>query len=292
MLNNNGCLENMHELVFYSLMIYLGIRIIGLGVSIDFYFNTKALKFKILSIGWAIWVITTLFPLFAEFISDPNLSNQLLVINALLATLGALFVIDGFLRNFLDLPFKYLAISSAWMIIVPIFLSLTLGYKTAINFSVLALIILQITVYSIPIIKIKIFKNSMGKSVRWFYAVCISYFSALPILLLISMQGYGYGLYDSNDVVLIILNYFPPMVSFILFIILIVHLEYNINSIQKDELIDKYSHDLGNILQVILSASSLTNIDGNLSQDAALKIELVKEKCNGASKLLKEIRKL
>ncbi len=292
MLNNNGCIENMHELVFYSLIIYLAIRIVGFGVSIDFYFSTKALKFKTLAIGWILWIFATLFPIFAELTNDINLANQLLVINVLLASLGALFITDGFVRYYLNVPLKFLAISSAYMIITPIIITFTLGPIVAINFSALTLFAIQIAVYVIPAVRIKKLKQSMGKSIRWFYATLLSFFLFLPVSLFISMQGLGYGLYDSNDVVLIFFNYFPPMVTFVLFIILLVHLEYSITSVHKAELKDKYSHDLGNILQVILSASSLTNIDDNLSQDAASKIELVKEKCIVASKLLKEIRKL
>ena len=86
-------------------------------------------------------------------------------------------------------------------------------------------------------------------------------------------------------------NYFLGNASTIALIIYSIHIEYDISKIQKFKLSDKYSHDLGNLIQIISSAAILTNIDKGLSKEKVENLDLIQKKCEEVAKLIKDIRK-
>ena len=88
------------------------------------------------------------------------------------------------------------------------------------------------------------------------------------------------------------LNYVPTISSAVLLIILLVHLEYTTFSREKSELKDKYSHNLGNIMQVIMSSSDFIKGVTRLEASQKEKLDLVEKKCKEAAKLIKEIREI
>ena len=87
------------------------------------------------------------------------------------------------------------------------------------------------------------------------------------------------------------INYFLGILITIIILIHSIHLEYDISKIQKYKLRDKYSHDLGNLIQVIYSATDLTNVNGDLTKDKTENLEIIQKKCEEAAKLIKEIKK-
>ena len=88
------------------------------------------------------------------------------------------------------------------------------------------------------------------------------------------------------------LNYIPSIGASILLIVLLVHLEYTTSARHQFDLKDKYSHNLGNILQVVTSASDLTELNYDQGKDIKPNLELIKEKTEKAGELIKQIRDL
>jgi len=88
------------------------------------------------------------------------------------------------------------------------------------------------------------------------------------------------------------INYFVGIINAIFILIYSIHLEYDILRNQKYRLRDKYSHDLGNLIQVIYSATDLTDVNDDLSKEKAENLELIQKKCEEAAKLIKEIKKI
>ena len=48
---------------------------------------------------------------------------------------------------------------------------------------------------------------------------------------------------------------------------------------------------MGNLIQVIYSATDLTNVNGDLTKDKTENLEIIQKKCEEAAKLIKEIKK-
>ena len=282
----------MNDLVLLCLIFFIFVRIIGLGVSIDFFYDTKDTKFIYFTLGWIFWIIAAFFPILASINENNYLSEAFLVLNALFAALGGIFCMWGLFKYFLSIQSRLIISIIIISIVMPIFLYFTMSFKISIQFSSLVLNLTIASTYVIIPLKRKNFKKDIGKSIRWFYATILLFFILIPISIIISLSDESYGLYDSVNQLLIMLNYVPTISSTLLLIILLVHLEYNISSRQKFELKDNFSHSLGNIIQAIQSSSGLINLSASLNTQEASNLELIRKKCKEASKLIKEIRKL
>jgi hypothetical protein len=282
----------MNDLVLLSLIIFILVRAIGLGISIDYLKVTKADKFKLLTLGWLFWILGALPPVFSNLVEDIYLKEFLLVLNAFLATLATIFYLWGFLKYFMTVSFKKMVSLIIIFIIITVLFLLNTDYIVTITFCALFINLMLISTFVIPPIKKKSFKKYMGRSIIWYYASVLMLSLFLPVSIIIYLQGYWYGLYNADDPLLIIFNYVPIIVSDILFIILLVHLEYTTSIQQQLELKDNYSHDLGNILQVISSAFELIEMEGRSESETSELGELLKDKLNEAAKQIREIREL
>ena len=269
------------------------IRTIGLAVSIDYYYSTKKVLYAYFSIGWILMVIATFFPIFSELSHDDALSEFFLLLNGLHASIGVAFTAMGFLLIIVQIPFKAFLSLIIILTSMPLII-LTIGfYKMALNFTIISINVLYFIAFLLPIFRVRKSKERLGKSMMWYYAVIISFFMYLPVSFFIITQGHDYGLYNVNEPVLVILNYIFPMATTILLIVFLVHLEYNISNSKKFQLKDKYSHEMGNILQVIQSSIDLISQKNDKNNIDSLEgQELIKTKCKEASNLIREIRDL
>jgi len=278
--------------VLLSLIIVIFVRVIGLGISIDFLNGTKAEKFKFLTLGWVFWILGALIPIFSNLVENIYLKEFLLVLNAFLAALGTIFILWGFFKYFMTISFKKIASLIIIFIISTVLLFLITDYTVTITFCALFMNLLLVSTFIIPPIKIKSFKKFMGRSIIWYYASVLILSIFFTVSIIIVLQGYRYGLYNADDPVLIMFNYNSIIASSILIIILLVHLEYTTSSRKQLELKDNYSHDLGNILQVISSAFELIEMKGRTEAETSELGELLKDKLNEAAKQIRDIREL
>ncbi len=282
----------MNDLVLLSLIVFIFVRVIGLGISIDFLYGTKAEKFKFLALGWLFWILGGLPPIFLNLVENIYLKEFFLVLNVFLTTLGVFILLWGFLKYFMTVSFKKMASLIIIFIIVTVLIFLITDYSVTITFCALFINLILISFFVIPPIKKKSFKKFMGRSIIWYYALILMLSLFFPVSIIINFQGYGYGLYNADEPVLIMLNYVPTIVASIVLIILLVHLEYTTSSRKQLELKDNYSHDLGNILQVISSAFELIEMKGRSESETSELGELLKDKLNEAAKQIRAIREL
>ncbi len=242
--------------------------------------------------GWLFWILGILFPIFSNLVENIYLKEFLLVLNGFLATLGTFLILWGFLKYFMTVSFKKMVSLIIIFIISAVLFFLFTDYTVTITFCALFMNLILISTFVIPPIKKKSFKKFMGRSIIWYYASLLTLSIFFPVSIIIALQGYRYGLYNADDPVLITFNYLPIMITSILFIILLVHLEYTTSSRQQLELKDNYSHDLGNILQVISSAFELIEMKGRSESETSELGELLKDKLNEAAKQIRDIREL
>lgn len=282
----------MDNLILLCLILLIFVRIIGLGVSIDFLHDTKDSKFIYLTLSWVFWIFATIFPLFLNFVKTTGLKEFFLVLNVIFAVIGTAFYIWGFLKYYLSVPFKFMALVLVISITVPLLLYFSINYTTSVQFAALLLNFLLIAAYVIPPLMKRKFIEFMGKSIRWFFATILLFVIYFPLSAIAFLSGYSYGLYNAENVFFIIIYYVPIISTTVLLIITLVHLEYTLSLRQNFELKDKFSHDLGNIMQVINSSADLLKIRANLNEEEKSNLELIDAKCQEASKLIKEIRKI
>ncbi|MCK4480871.1 MAG: hypothetical protein KAV01_10110 [Candidatus Lokiarchaeota archaeon] len=282
----------MNELVLFSLILLIFTRLIGLGTSLNFFYDLRKKFLLYFIFGWLLSIIANIIPLILDFIEDTFFSEFILVLNALIASLGMIFLIAGLFSYFVQIKFFSFILGCIIITCLAILFFFFLDYNISVAFSVIIMNLSIIVAFSFPLFKLKKFKEFVGKSIRWYYITCGTVFGYLPISIFIYTQGYGYGLYNTDDVLFIILNYTIGIVTHILLIVLLIHLEYNISNERKNQLKDKYSHNLGNIMQVIYSSSDIIKriIKPDVNEEE--KLELIEKKCKEAAKLINEIRNI
>ncbi len=282
----------MHVIALFGILLLISLRVVGLIISIEFLRDLKESKFKILIVGWFIWVIAGFSALHLGIFENSFLTDFFLLINGITTSIALLFVMMGLFSYFRELSPKILTIFSITSVSVPLIAFLLGFYSIAFNITSLFLFIIIAFYGIVPLKDRKIFKNKISiKSYYWYLFVIISFYSVTFSYMIFVFQGYSFGFYSDEFSIPMFVNYFLGNVSTITLIIYSIHLEYDISKIQKFKLRDKYSHDLGNLIQVIYSATELATGNDDLNKEKAGNLNLIQKKCEEAAKIIKDIRK-
>jgi len=282
----------MHVIAIFGILLLISLRIVGLIIAIEFLHDLKESKFKIIIIGWFIWILAGCSALLSGVYENQLFSDIFLLINGITTSIAGLFVIMGLFSYFQELPRKILVILSILFISVPLIAFLLGFFNIALNLSSMFLFLIIVVFSFVPLKRKETFKNSISiKSYYWYLIVLLAFYSLTISYVIFIFQGYSFGFYSDEFSIPMFVNYFLGNASTIALIIYSIHLEYDISKIQKFKLSDKYSHDLGNLIQVISSAAILTNVDKGLSKEKVENLDLIQKKCEEVAKLIKDIRK-
>ena len=283
----------MHDIVIFSLLIVAIQRILGIGISIDFYIEFKSSRYKTLILGWSLWLIGGLLPLFSFIVNDPLLSQIFVLYNIIFTTLGLLVLAYNLTSNYLTIQKRYIIIYTVILFIVSHFLYFLANLNLTVSFVSIYQQIMWLYLILLPVFKWKVFRLTIDRH-TWYYFFSILILGVLyiPIGIIIYLRGFSFGLYDSNDIVLVSFNYGYLVLITVLLNMLFVHLEYRLTQREKHALKDRYSHNLGNALQAIYTALELSkNYDLN-ENDEDIILKTSQDKIKEAAELLKEIRDL
>jgi hypothetical protein len=283
----------MHDIIIFSLLVTSVLRFIAIGIGFDFYIESKVPKYKEIILGWLLWLIGGIFPLLTLNISDQQIYEILLLYNGIFTTLGLGLLAYILVSDYLEIKKIFIITYSVILLVVSNILYFTINYEISISFTSIYQQILWMGFILLPIIKWKVFRQRIDRHVWYYYfGILVIGLVYIPIGVIIYLQGYSFGLYNTNDVILISLNYGYLIIITVLLNFLIVHLEYRRTQKQKYDMKDIYSHNLGNALQSIYTALELTeNYDLN-KEDAETVRKTSQNKIKEAADLLKEIKDL
>ena len=166
-------------------------------------------------------------------------------------------------------------------------------YSIAFNITSLFLFLIIAFYGIIPLKEKQIFKDRISiKSYYWYLAVILTFYLVTLSYIIFVFHGYTFGFYSDEYSIPMFVNYFLGNISTFVLIIYSIHLEYDISKIHNLKLKDKYSHDLGNIIQVIYSATNLASVNDDLDEEKVENLNLIQKKCEEAAKLIKDIKKI
>ncbi|MFW9970348.1 MAG: hypothetical protein ACFFDF_09120 [Candidatus Odinarchaeota archaeon] len=281
----------MHELIFFSMFLLVLIRLIGLIVSMNFYYESKSNTYIYFTFSWLFWIIAGVFALLSAFAGNQIQENIFLFINYLLGPMAIFFTGSGLSSYYITISSSKIKIISVVLLVFPLIIYFSLGIILVGLYARIFQFLGIIIIFLLPFFKYNFFKKKIGKSIKWYYLTCSSILIYIPLAILSMMSSIYSGSFQSDDIIIIVGAYSSIIVMTILLITFIIHLEYTITSEHENELRDKYSHDLGNIMQVIYSSADLykeISKEENLGND---KLNLIEKKCKEAANLIKEIRK-
>lgn len=281
----------MHTIAYFGIMLLIFLRLVGLFIAVEFLRVLKESKFKLLIIGWFIWVLAGFSALILGIAENTLLAEIFHLINGISTSLSIIFVIIGLFTYFRELSVKMLVILSILFISIPLIAFLFGLYSFAYNLSSLSLFLIVIFFSIIPLKERRDFKNRISnKSYYWYLIVLLSFYSITISMIIFYFQGNSFGSYSEDFSIAMFFDYFLGCISTIALIIYSIHLEYDISNIQKSKLTERYSHDLGNIIQVIYIATDLIKLNDEKIKNESENLELIYNKCGEAAKIIKDMR--
>ncbi|TFG21623.1 MAG: hypothetical protein EU533_05230, partial [Promethearchaeota archaeon] len=273
------------NIILFSHVIWTIIRAIGLGVSIDFYTSHKKKMHLYLTIGWLLWLVGGLFPLYANLSQDNAMEDIVVINNLFFAPMGTIFISVGILMHFLEISTRIIVIISFSILVIMFSIYFFIDFDTLRTFSQMINTFSFIIVFLFPILRRKELRELLGESIKWYYITALAFLVLVPILSILMSQGYSYGLYEVDDPLPLMIFYVSPISATFLIIVYLIHMEYSISTHHKNRLKDKYSHDLGNILQCIMTANDICNLNPQVSDESKKAHGLIEEKCQDAAEL-------
>lgn len=281
----------MNSLVFYSLILLSLARLAGFLVALSFFLELKKPRYGYMTFGWFLLILSSISPIIANAMILFELKIIFLILNVLLDVLGFYFSLIGLITEFFSFSRKTIFFYPISIIFVTIIASIV-DYNLSIGINLFLFISSMVVIFGIPLIKKDLAKECLKESLRWYYLVLLVTVITFLVVVFSSSIGEGYGLFESNNGILIILNYSPSILAHIIIVIFIIQLENSLIRRDKNELKDKYSHDLGNMAQVVYGNTTLLLMEKNLPESTMKKLETIKKRCIEASDIIREIRKL
>ena len=264
----------MEELVFYIMVLLATTRLIGVITFTDLFHRTGRKSFLFLILGWFIYSLSPI----VNLLSDNNSETWLYSIYCYLAALGSIIIVFAGIRYFAEVKTKLIVVSLFMATLMPFIAYLiTSSYSASCLTSDSIQFICLVLALALVLKKQSSFKEIAGNSFYWFVAiVTISFINAAGYLFYYSDETIGYGYVLAIEIPILVIIFF-------------IHLEHNI-SIKKSALLkDRYSHDLGNIIQIIMGEVEVINIS---EESQSYELQIIKEKCFEAAEHIKNIRKL
>ncbi|MHA1149991.1 MAG: hypothetical protein ACTSR8_17275 [Promethearchaeota archaeon] len=283
----------MNEVLALGMVFAIMIRCIGLLISLEFYSSLKDKKFLRLVYGWLFWILAALSNLLSLYVNNSWNLEILLLLNIIFSSLGDFLILMGIITYFREIPDQ-------------IFLGLILFFISGpiiayfLEFYLIMLSIISITRFiitgiftALPFIERRNFLKIISKkSFLWLIILIVSIYSYTLLYFSLIFQGKIYGgIIKSTGIELIVYIFLLNLITFML-VILTIHLEYDIANYIKFKLKDKYSHNLGNDLHVIMGSIDLLSLDMEDNEFLRKINDLIKKKCKESAEIIKEIRRL
>ena len=208
-------------------------------------------------------------------------------------SVGVFVISNGTISYFIEVPPKIVIILSIIFTIIPIALFFSNGVKLALNFSLISFGAGLMSTFIVPLFNWDKNKKILGKTITYYYLLLAVLTLYVPVVLLVYSGGYSFGLFYSNDVVLIFLNYLNVIMGTIIMIIYFIHLEYSLTDKERYDIKDKYSHNMGNILQTIYLSVDLLKTDEKMTKSDRKNLAgVIEDRIKRAGKILEEVREI
>ncbi|MHA1973216.1 MAG: hypothetical protein ACTSW1_09495 [Candidatus Hodarchaeales archaeon] len=264
----------------------LFMNFIGFGLAFEFIYRSRDTRFKYIALGWLSWITGTLAFLFSN--GNIIINDLVYILNSILNSLGTFLIVIGIIHYFHQLSFYRVVLPITIFLILHPFVVYFLTGFNIIYPTISSLFCCNVILIVLLVLGIK-YRNSTKKNM--FFSSDLFWLVLTVLLSLFHVIFILIGLIElfSQD------DIFLHLFIVVSYIILLIHIEHNTQTSEKFSLKDSYSHSLGNILQIILSAQQLQKDlkTHSLSEKEKDEMEsLVEEKWNEASELLKEIREL
>ena len=296
--NSDFYLKTSLELLFlglslylvFGLIIYISLNSIAVLVAYDIYSKSKSNRHKILILGWIFILLSSFLPLGLSYSTGEQVNNLIVFFTSFFASIGAFLILISVLTYFIRINTKHIILYLSSLTLIAFSMLIFGGFEL----SILGLGLFQsLALFTLPIF---IFFN--WKRVRTILANSYGILTVIITYLLfnifstiyLQINGAVFPIYYETNELFIIIASTNTILLIVTLMLLFITIENGINLEEKYKLKDKYSHDIGNILQVIMGAGGLIEDINTISDDRIKMARLINEKAKIAGELLSEIR--
>jgi hypothetical protein len=285
--------EMMDLVVIFGLISIAFVRLIGLGVGIDFLLVRRKRRFAAQVSGWSIWSIGSFLEIISQFTYDTLVLETFQLLFGTFTLVGSFLISIGIIVNFHPLPPKNIFFMTILLLILPFGVYLLFDLETSVSFSIFGSYMVIAGLYIIGILEDQNFKREVGQSVKWFYGLLIIGIIQLIVYLFFTLNGID--LTNTSQIedtfAYTVVNSISIAIT-VLIVILLIHLENSRSILYNFKLKDTYSHDLANLIQVMISAIHIIEKNTTSISEKENTLELLDRTSKEILKLLQEIRTL
>lgn len=282
------------ETYLFFLLILSLIRLIGGGMFLDFYLKHRNRRFILITSGFIIFSIS---PLIQTFL--PSLEDLTDDYSAFIDPFIILNSLEEYLPCLLFLFSELLTIIAVYLFIMVAFnYAITIDIKAAIGICLIITSILTVAYFFLPfeysfyltqlVMFLIIFSLVPLIIKKWevYEQIARNVPIFISITIYLALTNTIFSFFDNE--ILVTLEIITRLgISFVLpFVIL--NLEYNIVTLQKYQMKDKYSHDLGQLLQNIMGRIYLIESGEDIKTNTD-EISVINDKINDLLKLIRDL---
>jgi hypothetical protein len=282
----------LNSLVNFSLIVFSVLNVIGIFISYDIFAKSKDSKQLLILIGWIFWLISSLFPLLLNVETIFELNQVIVYISTNFLAIGTFLIFASFTLYFFDYNKQFIIVSILIILLVGSFIFVAIEGEISITFLSFIRSLGIIGILGIFIIYRQRIKFVLSQSYRSIVFLALIIISNIFIGFFLQINGAEFPFYFETNDILIILGAMGSINVIVTLIILFIYIEHGFSLLQNKELKDNYSHDIGNILQIILAAGNLIDPENKMDSKNKEKIDMIIKKVEEAGELIKNIRKL
>ncbi|MFW9778029.1 MAG: hypothetical protein ACFFE8_04180 [Candidatus Heimdallarchaeota archaeon] len=279
--------------MLFSQISLMFIRMIGLGVGLDFLLVRRKKRFNAQVWGWLIYSFASLSQFLAQFAFESYLLQIFRFLFGVSTLIGSFLISVSIIVYFHPIEPKSILFMTILLIILPLGSLSLFGLEESVTSSILGSFLIIAGLYIAGIIKGTAFKQEVGQSVKWFYLLIASGIIQMILYIFFIVNGIDINLTSQNEdpFAFAVINSVAMAIT-VLTVILLIHLENSRSNLYSFKLKDTYSHNLANLIQVLVSGMHIIESETAAESEKEKTMELLERNSEEILRLLQEIRTL
>ncbi|MFW9854307.1 MAG: hypothetical protein ACFFFG_04575 [Candidatus Thorarchaeota archaeon] len=266
---------------------------IGLGVGLDFLIVRRKRRFNAQVWGWLIYSFASLSQFLSQFALDSYLLQLFRFLFGVSTLIGSFLISVSIVVYFHPIEPKSILFMTVVLIILPLGSLSFFGLEGSVTSSILGSFLIIMGLYVAGIVNGPAFKQEVGQSVKWFYLLIVFGIIQMILYVFFTLNGIDINLTSQNEdpFAFAVINSIAMTIT-VLTVILLIHLENSRSNLYSFKLKDTYSHNLANLIQVLVSGMHIIENKAASESERERTMELLEKNSEEILRLLQEIRSL
>lgn len=269
----------MDPLASYSLITLAIVRFLSAAVFYDFYLRShKKKRLLLLTLGFLVLGVSPMAWYVSLLVTAQPMTDLLFVLSGVFASVGTLFVLTNLISYFYQVNLNYFLLGTSLLVLVPLFFLLLGFLELSQIFTISSQYLCIFAVAGLYLLHHRFVRDVGGNVIYLFYV----------LILVASVQLIGFF---QEGILTEYLRILTIILSFVI-VLIFFSLENSLLQHEKNLLKDKYSHNLSNLLQIVIGVIQVTEQSAKLTKDEKKHLQLALDKLGDAGDVINLIREV